>query len=268
MADIKGTAGADTLVGTTLQDVVMGGGGNDTIHAVDGDDVVYGGAGGDEVYDLYGDDTIYGGSGRDGILDSEGNDFINAGSDDDVVWAGAGDDTYIGGSGFDTINFTRSSDAVNVDLSKGTSTGLGTDIVQGFEDFIGSYHDDKIKGSKAAETIDGSLGNDVIRGLGGADILSGGAGNDTFTWKWADVVDAVTGTPMGPDVITDFEVGDQVDLQQLMAGKTYENLAEVLQFTEVNGGTMVQVEHGGAFVDVVFVEGAGIGSLSDGGLLY
>jgi Ca2+-binding RTX toxin-like protein len=267
MADIKGTADADMLVGTLLQDVIMGGDGNDTIHAADSDDVVYGGAGSDEIFDLYGNDTIYGGSDRDGILDSSGNDAIYGGSGDDVVWAGEGDDAYHGGSGFDTINFTRSLDAVNVDLSKGTSTGSGTDIVQGFEDFIGSRYDDTIKGSKAAETIDGNSGDDVIRGLGGADTLIGGQGADTFHWKWSDVVDTVTGTHLGVDVIKDFEFGDQIDLQPLLDGKSYGNISEVLKLTSVNGGTMIQLENGGAFVDVVFVEGTKPGIIGDGGLL-
>jgi serralysin len=267
MADIKGTEGADFLAGTLLQDVIMGGAGNDTIHAADSDDVVYGGAGDDEIYDFSGNDTIYGGSGRDGILDSLGDDYINAGSDDDVVVAGAGNDTYIGGSGQDELRYMLTGNDLKVDLSKGTVTGWGNDAIQGFEAFVGGSGNDTIKGSKAAETIDGGMGNDVIRGLGGADILSGGAGADTFQWKWSDVVDAATGTHLGVDVIRDFSIGDQVDLRSLLAGKTYENLADVLQFNSVDGGTLIQIEHGGAFTDVVFLAGINPGILGDGGLL-
>ena len=267
MADIKGTADADTLVGTVLQDVIMGGDGNDTIHAVDGDDVVYGGAGGDEIYDLYGDDTIYGGSGRDGILDSEGNDFINAGSDNDYVWAGAGNDTYLGGSGIDTINFQRSAGAVIVDLGKGTATGSGTDIVKGFEELIGSFGNDVLKGSSRAETIDGSGGNDVIRGLGGADVLAGGGGDDTFHWKWSDVVDTVTGTHLGVDVITDFGFGDHLNLADLIRGQWIDDPGEAVRLTDVDGGTLVQAKNGDAFYDVAIVANITAGNLGDGGLL-
>jgi serralysin len=267
MADIKGTEGADFLVGTTLQDVIMGGAGNDTIHAADADDVVYGGAGGDEIFDLDGNDTIYGGSGRDGILDSLGDDYINAGSDDDVVVAGAGNDTYIGGSGQDELRYMLTGNDLKVDLSKGTVTGWGSDTIQGFEAFVGGSGKDTIKGSKAAETIDGGDGDDVIRGLGGADTLMGGGGDDTFQWKWSDVVDTVTGTHLGVDVIKDFEFGDRLNMADLIRGQWIDDPAEAVRLTDVDGGTLVQAKNGDAFYDVVIVSNISAGELGDGGLL-
>jgi Ca2+-binding RTX toxin-like protein len=267
MADIKGTVGADTLEDTTLQDVVMGGGGNDTIRAGAGDDVVYGGSGDDEIWSYDGNDTVYGGSGNDSILDLNGDDLISGGSGDDLVLAGEGNDTYTGGSGYDTINFIGTWAGVTVDLSKGTATGMGTDIVQGFEALVGSMGDDTVKGSKAAETIDGNYGNDVIRGLGGADTLMGGGGDDTFHWKWSDVVDAVTGTHLGVDVIKDFEFGDRLNMADLIRGQWIDDPAEAVRLTDVDGGTLVQAKNGDAFYDVVIVSNISAGELGDGGLL-
>ena len=49
MQKIKGTAGNDSLVGGTLQEMLIGYAGDDTIVAGDGDDVVKAGPGSDRV---------------------------------------------------------------------------------------------------------------------------------------------------------------------------------------------------------------------------
>ena len=269
MADFKGTVAADTITGTSLQDVIMATDGDDTVDGGDGHDLLYGGKGNDLVTGSSGDDLMNGDSGNDILVDGLGNDTLNGGDDNDRVVASEGNDVYTGGSGIDTIDFSAAASRVVVDLSKGTATGLtiGTDSVQGFEAVIGSGHGDTIKGSNDADAIDGGAGNDKIRGMGGADELTGGAGDDTFLWKWVDVVDAATGAHKGADTIHDFQQGDVLDLRQLLAGQVYDDIADVVHMTNVNGGTQISVSNGKTFVDVVFVEHISSVGLSDGGLL-
>ena len=69
MANIYGTAGADTLTGyTTSSDTIYGYGGNDTIDS--GNDAYW-----DLVYAGDGNDLVYGGSGDD-IFGGDGNDDL------------------------------------------------------------------------------------------------------------------------------------------------------------------------------------------------
>ena len=108
MANISGTSGDDTVLGTA---------GSDTISAKAGDDTVYGGAGNDNLDGGNGDDTLYGGADNDSLNGGTGDDILDGGSGSDFVQGGAGNDTaiyvveenigssdrYQGGSGTDTI---------------------------------------------------------------------------------------------------------------------------------------------------------------------
>jgi hypothetical protein len=94
---IQGTNGPDTISGTELYDVIVGGGGDDVLRAVD---------------DNYQGDDLYGGPGKDtltgdvwgNVLDGgPGNDRIDGRSRDDTLRGGPGRDVLIGGTGKDTI---------------------------------------------------------------------------------------------------------------------------------------------------------------------
>jgi hypothetical protein len=77
-ADINGTSGDDTLLGTPDADKIWGLAGNDQIGGFAGDDVIL--AGGD-------------------------NDYVKAGPGDDTIYGGQGNDTLYGGVGYDTAVF-------------------------------------------------------------------------------------------------------------------------------------------------------------------
>merc|ERR1712199_55145 len=68
----QGTNGAETIIGSIVNDALRGDGGNDILRAGAGDDVVYGGKGDDVINGGYGNDWLIGGSGADKF-------FINAG---------------------------------------------------------------------------------------------------------------------------------------------------------------------------------------------
>lgn len=255
MADIKGTAAGDLLIGTTLQDLIQGLSGDDVIQGDDGGDDLQGSTGNDTIFGGNGNDLIFGGSGNDLIFDGGGNDFVNAGAGNDIVTASAGgDDTYMGGADLDTIDYSDATAGLVADLSKNTVAGDGKDVVEGFEHFIGTSFKDNIKGSSLAETIDGGAGKDVIRGMAGADVLTGGDGADRFVWKTSDVVDA-SGNSLGIDVIKDFQTNDTLDLRGMLPADAYSRMDDLVHLVDTAEGTMVQVSVGSKFVDVVLLEG-------------
>lgn len=78
MAEIRGTARDDRLVGTWRADKLDGYGGNDTLHGGRGNDLLRGGMGNDMLDGQSGDDRLIGGDGADSfLLDGRfGNDVI------------------------------------------------------------------------------------------------------------------------------------------------------------------------------------------------
>ena len=80
-ATIVGTAGDDTLNGTSGPDVISGLGGNDTINGLDGNDVICGGRG---------RDTLNGGNGSDLLFGNRGSDTLNGGDGIDTLMGGRG----------------------------------------------------------------------------------------------------------------------------------------------------------------------------------
>jgi Ca2+-binding RTX toxin-like protein len=127
-----------------------------------------------------GADKLYGGAGDDQLTGGAGNDLVYGEAGDDVIVAGLGNDTYDGGLGFDTVDFSTAANAVTVDLSKSSSTGLGTDKITAIEAVEGSAFDDKITGSKVDNVLNGGNGADLLMGGAGNDTLNGAAGNDTL----------------------------------------------------------------------------------------
>ncbi len=133
-------------------DTVSGGDGNDLVYAGEGNDIVFGGGGTDFIYGNEGNDQLFGGLGPDA-------DYINGGSGMDQIYANDGADTIDGGADNDTIG-----------------TGFGSDLADG------GLNDDMLfgGGGGGADTLSGSAGNDIAFGGDGDDSVMGGGGNDEF----------------------------------------------------------------------------------------
>ena len=164
----------DRFIGTSAANHFIGQGGGDYFNGRDGNDILDGGNDGDILYGEGGDDTIIGGAGQD-YLD--------------------------GGDGTDTVVYDASPAGVRIDLAQGTASGgdadgpvqivgRGTvirhDILAGFENAIGSFHDDYIIGNDQANELSGGRGDDTLAGGAGQDTLNGGAGRDTADYAGAD----------------------------------------------------------------------------------
>ncbi len=241
---IIGSASADTLTGSASDNRIDGGA---------GDDQIYGGAGNDTLLGGAGNDQIEGGSGNDVIYDGSGNDSVNGGDGNDYIFAGSGQDNYVGGAGFDTLDYTGASNAISVNAGKKTILGFTSDTMSEIEKVIGTAFDDNFVGGKSANFFDGGAGNDTFRGMGGADTFTGGAGNDTYDWLVKDVFSG--GKFLGADMITDFGAGDTLDLHEFVKAFPTSPLDSVVHLTNSAQGTLVSVQIGTSFLDLVNLMG-------------
>ncbi|MDP9812280.1 Ca2+-binding RTX toxin-like protein [Rhizobium tibeticum] len=215
-----GAAAADTLLGGGAGDTLAGEGGNDILRGEDGDDVLLGGdgndtmaggAGDDEMHGGAGDDMLFGNGNADFVYGDEGDDFIETGAGDDSAWGGAGDDTviatsgdgndrYWGEAGSDTLDYSVATANLTVDLGNGfmgrgqvSGGNSGTDVIYGFENFVGGS------------------GHDVITATTSVNVMDGGAGNDTFQFQ---SVAAAHG-----DTIYGFQPGDKISFSAIDANE-------------------------------------------------
>ncbi|MDH2348678.1 VCBS domain-containing protein, partial [Bradyrhizobium sp. SSUT77] len=200
---INGTAGNDTIVGSSQADTIHGGAGNDTITGGGGADKLFGDAGNDTFLIANGNfvagEAIDGGADNDTIsLAGSGatvdfttgsvvnvENLVGTSGSDSVTMTGAqlnGFGSINLGGGSDTLNITSTSTGLNalsdsalsgveVISAAGASSGVTTNLSNQTEGFT-------IIGSNFSDTITGGHGDDVIYGGGNSDVLSGGEGND------------------------------------------------------------------------------------------
>ena len=215
-----------------------------SLYGFGGNDTLTGGSSYTDLYGGDGDDMLNAGSGYTALYGGDGNDTLNAGTGGSYLEGGLGADTITASSGYDYLSYLNSDVGVTIDLFSG-AVGIGGhaegDILSGsFEAVYGSSYADTITGGDTGETIYSSSGDDVvnsgdgndqlygdtgndtlnggdgddnINGGSGGDTLTGGSGNDTFTYYEYDGAFA--------DSITDFEIGDRLDIQQGSINGTY-----------------------------------------------
>ena len=206
---IEGIAGSsygdDDLTGDSKNNYLRGAAGDDTLRGGDGHDTLKGSRGADEAWGENGNDTL--------LDDSRDyNDTLKGGPGNDTLYGGAGSDSLDGGLGVDTVTYENSDAGVTVDLSPATDTTSGGhaagDTIGGFENVIGSEHDDELTGDSGpndlqgrggGDELTGGAGDDTLNGGAGADKLAGGVGKDTFVFSAA-----ADSTSTAWDTIDDF----------------------------------------------------------------
>ncbi len=288
---LMGGGGDDSLNGGRGADVLAGGAGADTIRGGAGADTLRG-QGGDDVFlftrkDLAGGDTdvIVGFRSGSDRIDIRGVTGF-AGIESLIFGERDGDLTVEIGGG--TIVFRgRSSDAPlearDFGLSENVDAGpvdnrppptppvvtppavqppvvqppvVQPPVVQPPATKLdGGPEGDRLFGSAANERLNGEGGADTLEAGAGADTLTGGAGADVFLVRLAnDAIDPQ------PDSITDFSIGfgDRMDLTEALAGLSFEDIAEVVQLRVEGQDTVVSINRGAGFADVLRLEGVAL----------
>jgi hypothetical protein len=120
MAEIRDTAQANLLAGTSENDLIFGLMGNDTIAGNSGNDSIFGGKqsdliegnlGQDSIFGDLDNDTINGGEGNDFLVGGKGSDSISGNSGNDVLSGDRDTDILIGGDGADVFVLRRYAEA-------------------------------------------------------------------------------------------------------------------------------------------------------------
>ena len=142
IAEVKGSAYADSITGTNSPDQLSGGAGDDRLFGLDASDTLEGGAG---------DDTLDGGKQRPF-------DRFDPGGD--------------------TTSYAGAPQGVIVNLVSGLATGSGDDRLINIEFAEGSRYADRLLGGPRSEVLSGLAGDDVLLAGGGNDWLAGGGGDD------------------------------------------------------------------------------------------
>jgi Ca2+-binding RTX toxin-like protein len=145
---ILGTAGNDTITGTSASELIFGMGSDDVIDGGAGNDFILGGSGNDRLSGGDNDDDLFGGSGNDTLYGNAKSDRLRGGS---------GVDALFGGDGIDWLDGEA-----------------GNDVLYGEADL------DTLRGSAGNDTLYGGIGNDTLLGDAGDDSLYGGDGNDVL----------------------------------------------------------------------------------------
>lgn len=206
---VFGTPEADTLNGTS---------GNDLIHAGAGDDTVNGRGGADVLFGDRGADQISGGAGNDTVVwtNGDGSDVIDGGAGTDTLVVQGNDnaerftlDVENGNAVFartsnpnfqltlqrvETVDLQSQGgdDRLTVNDLSGSSVnqvhfrgGDGNDTLNAQNANVavvaeGENGNDQLTGGSASDQLQGGNGNDSLRGNGGNDLLVGGNGNDVL----------------------------------------------------------------------------------------
>jgi Ca2+-binding RTX toxin-like protein len=226
-----------------------------------------------------GANALDGGLGNDVLAAGGGNDTLLGGDGSDVLAGGAGNDSLSGGAGDDAVDYSDSVGSITVDLSAGSATGEGTDILVSIEDATGGAGADSLTGSAAGNELTGGSGNDSLFGGGGDDILysgdgndsvdagdgndlivggdgagddryTGGAGTDTVKYTSANTairVDLTSGTASGADIGSD----TLAQIENVIGGKGNDALIGSASANRLDGYTGNDAMDGGAGNDTM-----------------
>ena len=216
--------GNDKLDGGSGKDLMIGGNGNDIYIVRDSTDIVreFSGGGTDSVQSMVSSHTLAPFV-ENGQIMLTGNANLTGNDLDNTLFAGRGNNILNGGAGSDTVSYAAGvggSTGVTVSLaieSAQVTGGSGTDKLILVENLTGSAFADNLTGNDGDNILSGGAGGDTLSGGGGIDRLIGGSGNDTFNF---DALTDLGSTVETSDTVTDFTVGDLLDLSGLDADTT------------------------------------------------
>jgi Ca2+-binding RTX toxin-like protein len=169
-------------------------------------------------------------SGVEIVQGSYHDDIIRGNEQDNRLRGGIGSDILDGRGGFDTADYSKSDEAVAIDLSLGRGLeGIDAsgDILISIEKLLGSVFADTFIGSSGSDTFDAGYGQDQLRGGFGSDyyILGFDSDNDTVTelGDAADIDRVLLKSSVSPKDVSVVRQGNDLLIE-------LENIAGVLTF--------------------------------------
>ncbi len=182
LSSVAGIAGGFTIAAGVVIENARGGTGDDRIIGNDAANRLEGGGGRDEIDGAGGNDIIIGGR------------LVRGGPGDDVVrplalWS---DSEFDGGPGRDRLDLAL--------LGQGVTITLGSGLGTGFEELVGTRHDDRLSGDAGPNRID--------PGPGGSDLVEGGEGTDMLVFASrasALIIDLNVGAAWDGEALVRFE---------------------------------------------------------------
>ncbi len=166
--------GFENVVGTNLNDVIVGSDANNRLSALGGDDELHGLRGNDTLLAGPGDDKSYGGNGDDlYIVDPAFQGFAA------IELRGKADAGQASSGGVDTLDLSSIS-AFDIFLDLRTDPNFENVIgsLSRFNELIGNDKNNLLVGGSLADKLSGGGGDDSLVGLQGADWIEGGTGDD------------------------------------------------------------------------------------------
>ncbi len=235
-----------------------------------------------------GSDTIIGNTANNSLVGGLGIDTIHGENGNDTIVGGAGADSMTGGAGTDTLSYALAGAAVRISLAGGTGTGSEAqgDTFSGFENIVGSAHNDTLIGGGGANILYGGNGNDyLLDQTNGNDTLYGGAGNDALqgsggadSYFGGDNIDTVRFTNSASGVTVDLGLnvatggdaaGDTFDGVENLSGSQHADLLigdsganrleGYLGNDTLRGGAGADVLYGDLGFDVADYSDSGVG---------
>lgn len=253
-----GNSGLDTLSGGAGDDDISGGKDADLLYGNSGNDALDGNSGDDVLFGEAGDDILSGSSGADFLSGGDGQDSLSGGSGDDELSGDIGNDSLSGGSGHDSLSGGDGTD--RLDGGKGDDDLFGGDGADklwggsGTDDLFGEDGKDYMNGGSGDDRLEGGAGNDRLLGEKGSDVLVGGLGNDRFVFRASDADGS-------QDIISDFEIGDLIELRGFGFGNLDDLQAAAQQ---EDGGVAIQLTAG----DSLTIEGTSLSDLESDWFLF
>lgn len=198
----------------------------------------------DTVVGTSADELFVLGDGNDVLNAGAGNDAVDAGTGDDVLLGGPGSDVLDGGPGADTASYNDRGASQPLSVTLATLGGDGeageNDALPNIENVIGGASNDTIVGDAAANvidggpglnTLDGGAGDDRVSGGNDRDVITGGPGNDAlFGYGDDDSINAFDASTPDADVVACGDSADddaQVDASDSVSGCEYSRRADV-----------------------------------------
>ena len=267
----------DYTLGSTLENLTLGGtgnikgagnGANNSMAGNAGNNILDGGAGNDSMNGGDGNDSLLGGDGADTVIGGVGSDTVAGGVGADSLVGGTGDDVYIvdnlgdlvsevAGEGADKvialIDYVMSGEIENLDLGSGASRGTGNalaNIMQANDngnELQGGGGNDQLRGGKGNDKLQGGDGDDrVDAGEGNDEIVGGdGAGNDTYvggvgtdTVRYTSAITGIT-VDLTLGTASGNEIGSDTlfEIENVIGGQAGDSLKGNSQANNIDGYT-------------------------------